>query len=104
MGKVVIGMTMPIDGFINDRSGSVDALYPDLIALRDTGPLRESLLSSADIRSHLSASKKNSKGGRQVNIYLRDRWHRKCHRTSNSGCRRQRCYRYRCREHCAAMP
>ena len=43
MGKVILGMTMSIDGFINDRSGSVDALYPDLAALRDTEPLRESI-------------------------------------------------------------
>jgi dihydrofolate reductase len=43
MGKVVLGMTMSLDGFINDRSGSVEALYPDLAALRDTEPLRESI-------------------------------------------------------------
>jgi hypothetical protein len=30
MGKVILGMTMSLDGFINDRSGSVEALYPDL--------------------------------------------------------------------------
>ena len=43
MGKVVLGMTMSIDGFINDRNGSVEALYPDLEALRDTEPMRESI-------------------------------------------------------------
>ena len=43
MGKVILGMTMSLDGFINDRSGSVEALYPDLAALRDTEPLRESM-------------------------------------------------------------
>jgi dihydrofolate reductase len=43
MGKVILGMTMSVDGFINDRSGSVEALYPDLTALRDTEPLRESI-------------------------------------------------------------
>src|SRR6266498_269359 len=43
MGKVVLGMTMSLDGFINDRNGSVGALYPDLAALRDTEPLRESI-------------------------------------------------------------
>ena len=43
MGKVVLGMTMSLDGFINDRSGSVEALYPDLAALRETGPLKESI-------------------------------------------------------------
>ena len=43
MGKVILGMTMSLDGFINDRNGSVEALYPDLAALRDTEPLRESI-------------------------------------------------------------
>lgn len=43
MGKVVLGMTMSLDGFINDRNGSVAALYPDLVALRDTEPLSESI-------------------------------------------------------------
>jgi dihydrofolate reductase len=43
MGKVVLGTTMSIDGFINDRNGSVEALYPDLAALRDTEPMRESI-------------------------------------------------------------
>ena len=28
MAKVILGMTMSLDGFINDQSGSVDALYP----------------------------------------------------------------------------
>jgi dihydrofolate reductase len=43
MGKVVLGMTMSLDGFINDRSGSVDALYADLTALREMEPLKESI-------------------------------------------------------------
>ena len=43
MGKVALGMTMSLDGFINDRNGSVEALYPDLAALRDIDPLRESI-------------------------------------------------------------
>lgn len=43
MGKVVLGMTMSLDGFINDRNGSVEALYPDLATLRDIDPLKESI-------------------------------------------------------------
>lgn len=43
MGKVVVGMTMSLDGFINDRNGSVEALYPDLATLRDIDPLKESI-------------------------------------------------------------
>jgi dihydrofolate reductase len=43
MGKVILGMTMSLDGFINDSSGSVGALYPDLAAWRETEPGRESI-------------------------------------------------------------
>ena len=43
MGKVVLGMTMSLDGFINDRKGSVAALYPDLAAWRETEPGKESI-------------------------------------------------------------
>jgi dihydrofolate reductase len=43
MGKVVLGMTMSLDGFINDRNGSVEALYPDLVAWRESEPGRESI-------------------------------------------------------------
>jgi hypothetical protein len=47
MGKVILGMTISVDGFINDRSGSVAALYPDLAALRETEPLSESIQTQA---------------------------------------------------------
>ncbi|HJR78428.1 MAG TPA: dihydrofolate reductase family protein [Anaerolineales bacterium] len=43
MGKVILGMTMSLDGFINDRDGSVAALYPDLDAWRETNPGKESI-------------------------------------------------------------
>ena len=43
MRKVIAGFTMSVDGFINDRSGSVAALYHDLDTLRDTEPLQESI-------------------------------------------------------------
>ena len=43
MAKVIIGMTMSLDGFVNDRSGSVGALYADFDTLRDTEPMRESI-------------------------------------------------------------
>ena len=29
MGKVILGMSMSLDGFINDQKGSVEKLYPD---------------------------------------------------------------------------
>jgi dihydrofolate reductase len=36
MGKVVGGMTMSLDGLVNDRNGSVSRLYPDLAEFRKT--------------------------------------------------------------------
>ena len=43
MGKVIIGMTMSLDGFINDRNGEVSRLYPDLEALDKTDMLQEEI-------------------------------------------------------------
>ncbi len=43
MGKVVGGMTMSLDGFVNDRNGSVGALYPDLAELGQTDMLQEAI-------------------------------------------------------------
>ena len=41
MGKVVIGMTVSIDGFVEDQSGSVARLYPDLADLRNTAYMQD---------------------------------------------------------------
>ncbi|MDQ3461085.1 MAG: dihydrofolate reductase family protein [Deinococcota bacterium] len=43
MGKVILGMTISLDGYINDSRGSVGALYHDLATLPDTEPLKESI-------------------------------------------------------------
>ena len=43
MGKVIVGTTMSLDGFMNDRTGSLARLYPNLEELRDTEMLRESM-------------------------------------------------------------
>lgn len=43
MAKVILGTTISLDGYINDRNGSVSELYPDLAALQDTEPMRESI-------------------------------------------------------------
>jgi len=43
MGKVLFGMAMSLDGFVNDRNGDVGRLYPDLEALRKTEMLQESI-------------------------------------------------------------
>lgn len=36
MAKLITGMTVSLDGFVADREGNADALYPDLAALQDT--------------------------------------------------------------------
>ena len=46
MAKVIVGTTMSLDGFINDRNGSVERLYPDLDELRKTEMLQESIRST----------------------------------------------------------
>ena len=43
MGKVIVGATLSLDGFINDRNGSVGRLYPDLAELRTTDLMQESM-------------------------------------------------------------
>lgn len=43
MGKVIVGTTMSLDGFINDRNGDVSRLYPDLEALRKTELLAKAI-------------------------------------------------------------
>ncbi len=43
MAKVILGMTMSLDGFINDAEGSVALLYPDLEAWRETEVGRRSI-------------------------------------------------------------
>ncbi len=43
MGKVIIGATMSLDGFMNDRNGDVSRLYPDLEVLRRTEMLQEEI-------------------------------------------------------------
>lgn len=43
MGKVILGFTMSLDGFINDKNGSMERLYPDLDTLRYAKPLEESI-------------------------------------------------------------
>ncbi len=49
MGKVIVGTTMSLDGFMNDRLGSVASLYPDLEELRKTEMLQESMKSTGAV-------------------------------------------------------
>ena len=43
MGNVIIGATMSLDGFMNDRNGDVSRLYPNLEELRTTEMLQEEI-------------------------------------------------------------
>lgn len=41
MGKVIAGITMSLDGFVNDKDGSVEKLYPDFQELHDVPSFKE---------------------------------------------------------------
>jgi dihydrofolate reductase len=41
MGKVVAGMSMSLDGFINDSNGNVDKLYSDFTELHDVPSFKQ---------------------------------------------------------------
>jgi dihydrofolate reductase len=43
MAKVVAGMIMSMDGFVQDRAGSVAALYPDLDAFVKTRLIQDEI-------------------------------------------------------------
>jgi dihydrofolate reductase len=43
MSKVIVGTTMSLDGFMNDRRGSLDKLYPNLEELRNAEFLKQSM-------------------------------------------------------------
>lgn len=42
-GKVIGGMAMSLDGFIQDKGGSVAKLYPDMVALQQSRYLQDSM-------------------------------------------------------------
>src|SRR5215469_14009311 len=43
MGNVIVGATLSLDGFMNDRHGDMSRLYPNLEALRRTEILQEEI-------------------------------------------------------------
>lgn len=43
MPKVIAGMTISLDGFVNDRSGSVALLYPDFDSFQTSASLQEAI-------------------------------------------------------------
>lgn len=49
MTKVILGLTISLDGFAEDINGSVGKLYPDLDTLRETEVLKESISSTGSV-------------------------------------------------------
>lgn len=43
MSKVVVGMTMSVDGFVSDKTGSIDALYSDFATFVESDPIKQSI-------------------------------------------------------------
>ena len=43
MAKVIVGMTVSIDGFVADQNGNAGRLYPDLAALRHTAYMNDAI-------------------------------------------------------------
>lgn len=49
MGKVIAGMAMSLDGFVNDSSGSVDKLYSDFTELHDVPSFKEMIANTGAV-------------------------------------------------------
>ena len=49
MTKVILGVTISLDGFAEDSNGSVGALYPDLETLRNSEVLQESIRTTGSV-------------------------------------------------------
>jgi hypothetical protein len=43
MGKVIVGMSISLDGYINDQNGSVEKLYPDFDEMHSSRMLIEAI-------------------------------------------------------------
>jgi dihydrofolate reductase len=43
LAKVIVGMTISLDGFVADQNGSAGRLYPDLAALRHTAYMKDAI-------------------------------------------------------------
>ena len=49
MGKVILGLTISLDGFAEDIDGSVSKLYTDLVTLVESEVLKESILMTGSV-------------------------------------------------------
>ena len=49
MGKVILGLTVSLDGFVEDSNGSVNPLYADLDLLKEAEVMKESILTTGAV-------------------------------------------------------
>lgn len=49
MGKVIVGMSMSLDGYINDRSGSVAPLYADFEEMAESAMLKDAIANTGAV-------------------------------------------------------
>lgn len=49
MGKVILGLTISLDGFAEDSKGSVNPLYADLDFFKETEVMKESILTTGSV-------------------------------------------------------
>ena len=49
MGKVILGLTVSLDGFAEDSKASVNPLYADLDLLKETEVMKESILTTGSV-------------------------------------------------------
>lgn len=49
MGKIILGLTISLDGFAEDSKGSVNPLYADLNLLKETEVMQESILTTGSV-------------------------------------------------------
>ncbi|MBU3175202.1 dihydrofolate reductase family protein [Clostridium estertheticum] len=49
MGKVILGLTISLDGFAEDINGSINILYADLSSLKETEYMSESILTTGAV-------------------------------------------------------
>lgn len=49
MSKIIAGMSVSLDGFVNDASGSVEKLFPDFTALHDVPSFKEMIANTGAV-------------------------------------------------------
>ena len=65
MGKVILGLTISLDGFAEDINGSINILYADLNSLKETEYMSESILTTGAV----VMSKKEFEAAKDPDLY-----------------------------------